>query len=255
VTPVGPTEAVLAMDATTNTGSPGETELETTQFTIGAEVSCSDGLCGEMTRVVVDPIARMVTHLVVEPEHRQGSGRLVPLSIVDASSGEIALSCTTAEFERLDAAEETEFLPASSGYAGYAPGQALYWPHYGLAMGGLNGMGSMGVGPWLGTRNAPQETTYDAIPLGEVAVHRGEKVRATDGDIGCVEGLVVDTGTHYVTHVLLQEGHLWGRKDVAIPIRAVTRVGEVIELNMTKHELGELPSIEIDQLESNKAET
>ena len=45
---------------------------ETTQFTIGAEVSCTDGVCGEMIRVIVDPVARAVTDLVVEPTGRQG---------------------------------------------------------------------------------------------------------------------------------------------------------------------------------------
>ena len=39
---------------------------ETTPFTIGAEVSCSDGACGKVSRVVVDPVARTVTHLVVD---------------------------------------------------------------------------------------------------------------------------------------------------------------------------------------------
>jgi len=121
-------------------------------------------------------------------------------------------------------------------------------------MGGLNGMGSLGMGAWLGAENAPQRTTYYTVPAGEVTVRRGEQVRASDGDIGRVEGLVIDTGTHYVTHVLLQEGHRWGRKDVAIPISAVTRVGKVIELNMTKRELGELPSIDIGHPESIGAE-
>ena len=49
---------------------------EMTPFTIGSEVSCSDGACGEVSRVIVDPVARVVTHLVVEPTHRQGSGGL-----------------------------------------------------------------------------------------------------------------------------------------------------------------------------------
>jgi hypothetical protein len=54
--------------------------------------------------------------------------------------------------------------------------------------------------------------------------------------------------------VLLQEGHLWGHKDVAIPIRSVTRVGKVIELNMTKQELAELPTINADHPDSRRAE-
>jgi hypothetical protein len=49
--------------------------------------------------------------------------------------------------------------------------------------------------------------------------------------------------------VLLQEGHLWGKKDVAIPIRSVTRVGNLVEVALTKDELGDLPSVDIDHPE------
>ena len=58
-----------------------------TTFTIGSAAACSDGPCGAVSRVVVDPVAREVTHLVVEPEHRSGLGRLVPLDLVDAGCG------------------------------------------------------------------------------------------------------------------------------------------------------------------------
>ena len=57
---------------------------EPTQFTIGTEVSCTDGPCGAVTKVVVNPVAQTVTHLVVEPKHRAGLGRLVPLHLVAA---------------------------------------------------------------------------------------------------------------------------------------------------------------------------
>ncbi len=210
---------------------------ETTPFTIGAEASCTDGVCGEVSRVVVDPVARAVTHLVVEPKHRQGLGRLVPLDLVDATTGGIRLRCTLAEFEKLDSAEETQFLPGSSGYAGYGPEQVLSWPYSSLGGGG-------------GVRGdmvkVSQPVTYDTVPLGEVAVRRGEHVHATDGDIGQVQGLVIDPRDHHVTHVLLQEGHLWGRKEVAIPISAVAGVDDGIRLNITKQEVQDLPPVDID---------
>ncbi len=91
-----------------------------------------------------------------------------------------------------------------------------------------------------------QTVTYDTVPLGEVAVRRGEHVHATDGDIGQVQGLVIDPRNHHVTHVLLQEGHLWGRKEVAIPISAVAGVDDGIRLNITKHEVQDLPPVDID---------
>ena len=55
---------------------------DTTQFIIGTEVACSDGACGDLRRVVVDPVARAITHLVVEPRHRRGTGHLVPIDLV-----------------------------------------------------------------------------------------------------------------------------------------------------------------------------
>jgi sporulation protein YlmC with PRC-barrel domain len=208
---------------------------DTTQFTIGVDVSCTDGICGEVIRVVVDPIARTVTHLVVEPKHRQGLGRLVPLDLVDAATGEIRLRCTIAEFEELDDAEETDFLLGSGGYAGYGPGQVLSWPYYGLG-------GDLGIG--MG--NLAQPVVYDKVPLGEVAVRRNEHVHATDGDIGRVQGLVIDSRDQHVTHVLLQEGHFWGRKQVAIPISAVTGVDDGIKLSITKQEVQDLPPVDLD---------
>ena len=89
----------------------------------------------------------------------------------------------------------------------------------------------------------PPSVTYDTLPSGEIAVRGGEHVHATDGDIGQIQGLVIDSGSHQVTHVLLQEGHVFGRKVVAIPIGAVTGVGENgIQLGITRQQVNDLPS-------------
>ncbi|MDQ6615747.1 MAG: PRC-barrel domain-containing protein [Actinomycetota bacterium] len=211
---------------------------ETIQFTIGAEVNGTDGVCGEVSRVVVDPVARAVTHLVVEPAHRQGLGRLVPLDLVATSAEEVCLSCTVAEFEKLGAAEETQFLPGTAGYAGYGQGQVLNWPYY-IWGDGLGGGMGMGVG------NISGPVVFDTLPVGEVVVRRGEHVHATDGEIGKVQGLVIAAADHHMTHVLLQEGHLWGRKEVAIPIGAVSGVDDGIQLNLTKQQVHDLPAIDV----------
>jgi sporulation protein YlmC with PRC-barrel domain len=217
----------------------------TAQFTIGAEASCSDGACGEVTRVIVDPVAEAVTHLVVEPKHRRDPGRLVPLDLIDATAGQIRLRCTTAEFGELDPAEETRFIPGTGSYAGYGPGQVSYWPYYGLGAGGLGiggvGMGMGGMG--LVGGSPPQTVTYDSVPPGEVDVRRGDHVQATDGHIGQVQGLVIDRRSGHVTHVLLQEGHLWGRREVAIPVSAVASTSDGIQLTITKQEVEDLPPV------------
>ena len=224
-----------------------------TEFTIGSEVSCRDGTCGELRRVVVDPVARVLTHLVVEEKHRPGTGHLVPIDLVSSSSTTssgtgLHLGCTMAQFEALEDAEETQFLPGARGQWGYGQDQMLSWPYFGLGGGGMGmggmAMGGMGMGG-MGMGQGPQTTTSDRVPAGEVEVRRGEHVHATDGPIGKVQGLVVDPSDHHVTHVLLDEGHLWGKKKVAIPIGAVTGVEAGVRLNLTKDEVRDLPVVDL----------
>ena len=213
-------------------------------FTIGSDAHCTDGICGVLSRVVIDPVAETVTHVVVEPKHQNDAGRLVALTLLDSTSDEIRLRCTIAEYDKLDRAEETHFLPDDeyASFGAYGPGQAYIWPYYGL------GAGAFGTSMWAGgTDHASEPVTTDTVPTGEVAVYRGDQVHATDGEIGQVHGLVVGGVEHHVTHVLLQEGHLFGRKEVAIPISAVTDVAAGIHLNITKDQVRSLPSVDLAQ--------
>ena len=201
----------------------------TERFTIGAGVRCTDGTCGTLSRVVVDPLAREVTHLLVQPRQRHEPVRLVPLGLVSSAAGEVRLSCTLAEFDRLDPGQETRFIAGDADVPNYRPGDIVLWPHYG----------------YRGARG--DLVTSDAIPVGEVEVYRGEQVHATDGTIGRVEGLVIDPQSRHVTHVLLQEHHLGGHQDVAIPISAMTRAEDRIEVNLTKQQVRDLPPVNVDQ--------
>ncbi|MGH3258479.1 MAG: PRC-barrel domain-containing protein [Streptosporangiaceae bacterium] len=86
----------------------------------------------------------------------------------------------------------------------------------------------------------------EVVPAGETQVRPGEHVHALDGEIGRVQGLLVDPDDHRVTHVLLREGHLRGRKQVAIPVSAVTGIQNGIQLNTTKQQAENLPPVDID---------
>jgi len=230
---------------------------DTSQFTIGAEVSCSDGAAGKVSRVIVDPVAEKVTHLVVEPGRRRDSARLVPLDLIESAAGGVRLRCTRAEFGKLDPAEESQFLPATSSYEdyGYGSGEVGYWPYYRLGGGmGVAGLG-LGGGMGVGGGTPARTVTSDTVPPGEVDVCRGDTVHATDGDIGRVAGLVIDPRSGHVTHVLLQEGHLWGRKEVAIPIGAVASTVGGIQLTIAKHQLRDLPPADIDHPDRSTGRT
>jgi sporulation protein YlmC with PRC-barrel domain len=221
----------------------------TAQYAIGTEVRCTDGVCGHLDRVVIDPVAGTLTHLVVDPGSH-GTRRLVSLSLVDDGAQDprrsgpgIGLSCAVADFEQLEPAEETEFLPGGDDSFGYPAEEMIVWPYYGLGSGtAAVASGLPGIVPVGGQ---PTARTYDRVPSGEVQIRRGERVEASDGEVGRVQGLVVDPADHGVTHVLLQEGHLWGRKTVAIPISAVSYVAGDVWVALTKAELGDLPPVDV----------
>jgi hypothetical protein len=214
------------------------------EFTIGSGVSCSDGVCGNLKRVVIDPIARVLTHLVVEPKHGREKGRLVPIALVSSTTQGVLLACTRADFDKLEQAEETQLLPAGVGQWGYGHDEMLSWPYYGL--GGAAALG-MGGSVMMRDPDRPLVVTSDRVPLGEVEVRRGQNVFATDGAIGRIQGLVIHPGDHCVTHVLLDQGHLWGQKRVAVPISAVKDAADGVRLNLTKDEVRDLPSVELDE--------
>src|SRR5690242_21462168 len=176
------------------------------EFEIGAKASCSDGACGEVRRAILDPASRTVTHLVIEPRHDRAKGRLVPLELVDATGPEVRLRCTLAEFERLEPSEEVDLAEGMDYGGGYGQAEAVqgYGNVGGMGVGGSTS--GMGIGMGLGHRT-PTVLSH-AVPLGETEVERHESVHAVDGEIGRVEGFVVDPADNRVTHVLLQEGHM-----------------------------------------------
>ena len=134
---------------------------------IGTAAVCSDGFPGELKALVVEPRARTVTHLVIEPEGGQGLARLVPLDHADAAAEPITLRYTEAEFKDLSPAEETlaEFVP---GYD--VPVQLL------PAGEGWRGAG----GPVADGGTIPQIREMETIPLvPETAAPRSRRAGAT----------------------------------------------------------------------------
>jgi PRC-barrel domain len=213
-----------------------------TQFAIGAKASCSDGSCGEVRRLVIDPVTDTVTHLVVQPGLRREGARLVPVDLVEATVGEVRLRCTRAEFDKLEHAEERDLVEGVGGGEG-SLGDGLVYSASG------EGYARVGTGQLIDVGPQPvrrKVIVQDVVPTGETQLRPGDSVHAIDGQIGRVQGFLADPGDHRVSHVLLQEGHLWGHKDVAIPLSAVTGVDDGIRLNITKEQVEKLPPVDID---------
>jgi hypothetical protein len=88
--------------------------------------------------------------------------------------------------------------------------------------------------------------TYDRIPKGEVEIRRASEVRSRDGQrLGRVDGFLVD-GDDQITHVVLERGHLWGRRDVTIPIGSATQVEmDSVTVSLTKDEVAALRAVPV----------
>ena len=216
---------------------------------IGNRVRCTDGVYGELADIVIDPLEKRVTHLVVQPEQGEGEARLVPIQLAkgrDDEQREIELECTLDEAQGFESVHEAAYLrlgesPAEDPDWDVGVEDVLAMPYYtDLGYAGLD------VGPYPGELDSHVTMSYDRVPKGEVEVRRASAVISADGhSLGEVDGFVVDADEH-ITHFVLERGHLWGRKEVTIPIGAVARVeSDAVHVALSKDEVGALPAVRV----------
>ena len=195
---------------------------------IDADVHCTDGHGGSSTYVVLHPVTHRVTHIVVKQDGFPNLERMVPIEMVaETSPDQIRLNCSRQELDGFESFVETEFLAGEFPYAAYELDEFRLWPY---------------VLP--DDESVPVE--HERVPPGELAVHRGSHVRATDGDVGRVDEFLVDRETVHITHLVLREGHLWGQKDVLIPVSEIGQIDEDrVYLTLSKEEIASLPAIPV----------
>src|SRR4051812_9938965 len=77
---------------------------------LGCRVNCADAAVGELADVVIDPLSRRVTHLVVRPHGEADRARLVPIELAGADGADLRLDCPAGEFEALERVHESAYL-------------------------------------------------------------------------------------------------------------------------------------------------
>jgi sporulation protein YlmC with PRC-barrel domain len=215
---------------------------------LGSPVDCADAAFGELADIVIDPSTRRVTHLVVQPHDRHEEARLVPIGRAHArdESDGISLEFTLAEVNQLEPLVKSAYLRL-----GEFPVEDPDWevgienlfalPYYGsFAPGGLgSGMGSTEIDPHV-------SISYDRIPKDKVEIRRESAVTSSDGHhLGHVDGFVVDD-QEQIAHLVLQHGHLWGKREIAIPIGAVARIEtDQVILSLSTDEVGALKPLDV----------
>ena len=196
---------------------------------INVEVLCAGKECGRSTYLVINPVNERVTHLVVAEKAFPNIERLVPVDkILTSSPNSIQLRCNPTDLSDMDTFEETDFIEAGKLETSL-PYSAPYevWPY---AM--YDAM--------------PMPLEHERIPVGEIAIRRGTPVRATDGQVGKVDEFLVDPENDVITHLILREGHLWGKKDVTIPVSEIDKITEeAVYLKLDKETIETLPTVPI----------
>src|SRR6266566_755171 len=84
---------------------------EDLQISVNAEVSCTDGVCGHSTYVLINPVGQKVTHVVVKQSAPPHTEYMVPVNVVaSATATRIELRCTRAELVDMDSFVLTQYI-------------------------------------------------------------------------------------------------------------------------------------------------
>jgi sporulation protein YlmC with PRC-barrel domain len=203
---------------------------------LGTSIRCADGATVELVDVVIDSSSSSVTHLVIRPAEDTEDARLVPMSLVGRAEKdgetEISLNCSAADLERFDSVHQVEVMRA-----GERPEEDPNWdvgvedvlvaPNY----------APTAFGDPVGTIDSDVTISYDRVPKGEIELRHASAVYSADGHhLGSVDGVVVDDGDR-LTHLLLERGHLWWKREVELPADAIaTFQNDMLTLGVTKSE-------------------
>ena len=199
------------------------------EIPIKANVQCSDAPCGKSTNLILDRETYQVTHVAVEDKTlHDNPTSLVPIAKVEsATHQQITLNCTRNDFTRMAPFVVTQVIQESGSGTAYASGDA-YTSQY-----------------------VVNDTGYDTdhveqVPQGEMTLKSGMKVQASDHTVGKLDELLLDPQSGANTHLQMREGHLWGKKDVSIPVEDVEFTdGEIIYLKIDKKAVQALPSVKV----------
>lgn len=84
----------------------------------------------------------------------------------------------------------------------------------------------------------------DPVPDGGLHIRPGMKIHATNGRVGKLDEFLLDQKSGVITNLLMLKGHLWGKKDVVIPVDKVDQMGDdTITLKIDKEAVGKLTTV------------
>lgn len=208
------------------------------EIPLNAQVECTDGVYGRSEYVLIDPVADQVTDMVVKEAASPNTEFIVPVDFVTGTEAEtIQLRCSKAELKKMKPFIKTKYVQE------LVPGRNFGY------RGGLYGLGTYYFLPYASAgRTVYESVEKKQIPPGELAVSRGTLVEAKDGYVGKVDEFVVNPKNGHITHLVMREGHLWGKKDVIVPLSEMADThDDTVFLKLDKHQIESLPTFPLQR--------
>lgn len=195
-------------------------------FHMGASVHCTDGRCGKLVKLVVDPQSQQITDLIVEKGFLLKQDRVLPVATVErVTPDDIYLtihSDSLGDYAEYKEVTVEEPIPE----AGYRLGVAMNMD---------------------GTFSEPRIPTIrkrlrEGIAAGKAVLDRHSEVETLDKVIGHVDHVIVDGETDVITHLVMRRGFFGDYR--VIPVEMVEEVGDDIFVLLSREELNALPHYE-----------
>jgi len=190
---------------------------------VGAHVQCTDGHGGSVTRLIVDPLARHLTHIVVQDDTVPAVEHLVPAArIAETTHDLVTLDCTQDTLMAIEPFAEERYIHSNA---------SDYEPFF-------------AVDPFAEFEADHIPLVTEHIPPGELAIQRGAQVVASDGPAGELTAFVVEGASRAISSIVVQLGHWLTKHEHAIPIAVVERIDSgTLYLTLAREEIATLPAI------------
>ena len=197
------------------------------KISLNSDIQCTDGYAGRLICVIVNPVSRELSHIVVDEKKPPYLKRLVPLDLVSIGNSDgVALKCTVVQLSTLRPLVEFEYPQGNGLHTLFAAKSARQWPQ------NVND-------------NLPISVELERLVPEAIKIHQDNLVRAMNGRVGKVVEFLVNPATKKIIALTIRRKFWWKTIDTRVPISQVDHFE--LDLVLLKFNKSELQSITTGQ--------